>query len=228
VTRAVIACEIEHRPVARDDHLGRVIIVGDGADLALRRGIGQRLRLFDIRAQQRRHRAFADRDSRLHRLPAQFQQARRRGEIERFRPAQRRIFAQRVPGDIIALIGQAKPALLFQYAQRRDGIRHDRRLRVLGQCQITLWPVAHDTEQMLAQRLVDFLKHMFRMAARLRQRLAHADRLAALPRKDECAHDDPLIMFAARSLTICEPVGSPLPFSRISAIGPPSRAARRT
>ena len=54
-------------------------------------------------------------------------------------------------------------------------------------------PVAHQPEQVLAERLVDLVEHVARGAARLGQRGAHADRLAALPRKKECAHRSPLL-----------------------------------
>jgi len=46
-----------------------------GANLAFGGGGGQRGRLVDIGAQQRRHGPNAHRHGRLHRLPAQFEQA---------------------------------------------------------------------------------------------------------------------------------------------------------
>ena len=49
-------------------------------------------------------------------------------------------------------------------------------------------PVAHQPEQILAERLVDFVEHVAGGPAGLGERGAHADRLAALPRKKECAH----------------------------------------
>ena len=41
--------------------------------------------------------------------------------------------------------------------------------------------------QLLRQRVVDFLEDFARGRERIGQRLAHADGLAALPRKNECA-----------------------------------------
>ena len=54
---------------ARDHHLPRRIVVGGLADLAVRRGLGELLRLRKIGAEQRRHGAFADRHGLLHRAP---------------------------------------------------------------------------------------------------------------------------------------------------------------
>ena len=70
-------------------------------------------------------------------------------------------------------------------------MRHDRRLRILRQLQLIVRTFAHQPEQVLAQRLVDFVENVLRGSARLRERRAHADRLAALPRKNECAHRSP-------------------------------------
>ena len=49
-------------------------------------------------------------------------------------------------------------------------------------------PSAISRGQLLAERLVHLLEHGAGLPARLGERLAHADRLAPLPRKDECAH----------------------------------------
>ena len=54
--------------------------------------------------------------------------------------------------------------------------------------QLLLRPFAHQPEEVLAERLVDLVEHVARGAAGLGQRGAHADRLAALSRKKECAH----------------------------------------
>src|SRR3546814_1105449 len=64
-------------------------------------------------------------------------------------------------------------------------IRHDRGLGIFGERQLVLGTFAHQLEQLLAERVVDFLKHLARVTRCLGERLAHADRLAALTRKDE-------------------------------------------
>src|SRR3546814_8812157 len=51
-------------PVARDHDLRRIIVVGDGADFALGRGVCELLRGVDVGAEQRRHRADADGEDR--------------------------------------------------------------------------------------------------------------------------------------------------------------------
>src|SRR3546814_2422730 len=56
---------------------------------------------------------------------------------------------------------------------------------------------------MLAERFVDLLKHLAGHRRGIGERLAHADRLTALPRKDECAHDKPLIVIPAQAEIGC-------------------------
>src|SRR5689334_19001502 len=70
-------------------------------------------------------------------------------------------------------------------------MRHDCGLRVLGKLELVVRPLAPQPEQILAERLVDLVEHVLRAPARPGQRGAHPDRLAALPRKNECAHRDP-------------------------------------
>ena len=65
--------------------------------------------------------------------------------------------------------------------------RHDRGLRVFGEHEIALRPFPHQPREFLRQRVVDFLEHFARGRERIGQRLAHADRLAALSGKNECA-----------------------------------------
>jgi hypothetical protein len=95
-----------------------------------------------------------------------------------------------VPGDEIGLVGQRDAAFLFQHAQHGDGMGHDRGLGVLGQGQRLVGPLRHDLEQLLAQRVVDFLEHFARGGAGGGEFGAHAHLLAALPRKNECPHGE--------------------------------------
>ena len=44
--------------------------------------------------------------------------------------------------------------------EHRDRMRHDRRLRILGELELVLRPLAHQPEQVLAERLVDFVEHV--------------------------------------------------------------------
>ena len=179
--------------VAREHDLAGIVVVGDGADFTLCRSIGQRLRLVDVGAEQRRHGADADGHGGLHRLPAQLQQARGVGQAESPGGAERGIFAKAVAGDEIALVGQADAAFLLEHAQHRDGIGHDRRLGVFGQRQLILWPFAHDRRELLAERVVDFLEHLARGGAGFGEFGTHADFLAALTGKYEGTHGRPLL-----------------------------------
>ena len=169
--------------VAGHDHLPAAIVVCGFAHLAVR-GLGDdRLRRLEIHAQQRRHRPRPHRHRRLHRPPAQLQQARRRRQVQRLGGAQRAIFAERMARHIVRLVRQPDPALAFQHAQRRQRIGHDRGLGILGQGQVTLGALGHQPGQMLPQRVVHFLQRFARGRAGGGQRRAHADRLAALSGK---------------------------------------------
>ena len=180
---------LDRAAMAGNHDLRGVIVVGDGADFALRSRISQCLCLFDVRAQQRSHRTFAHRHGGLHRLTAQLEQARGGGDVERLDRTESAIFAQRMARDIVALVADRKAAFLLHHAQRGDGVGHDRGLSILRQGQVAVRPFHHDAEQMLRQGVIDLLKQRLRRRAGVRQSLAHAHRLAALPRKKKCPHD---------------------------------------
>ena len=135
-----------------------IIVVGDGADFALRGGIGDLLRERQVGAEQRRHRALPDRNRLLHRLSAQLEQLRGGREVERSGRAQRRIFAKAVAGDEARGLLEIDAAVAGQRAIDRKRMGHDRRLRILGQLELVLRTVAHQPEQVLAERLIDFVR----------------------------------------------------------------------
>ena len=174
--------------VPRDHDLRRIIVIGDGTDFALGRRIGQRLRLFHIRAQQSRHRSDSHRHSRLHGLTAQLQQPRRGRQIKSTGGTESRVFAETVTGHELRLVRQPDPAFLFQHAQRCNCIGHDRGLGIFRKSQLIFRAFGHQAEKLLPQRIVDFFENLPGNHAGIGQRLAHADRLATLPRKNECAH----------------------------------------
>ena len=130
-----------------------------------------------------------DRHRRLHGVAADAQQPRRVGDREHAGRGKRRIFAERMAGDIGNLVLQRKAAR-FQRPDRRHRHRHQRRLRVGGQRQRLFRPFPDQLRQLLAERVVDLVEHAPRLGKRVGQILAHADGLAALPRKGECdGHD---------------------------------------
>lgn len=92
-------------------------------------------------------------------------------------------------GDIGDLVLQRKAAR-FHGAKCRKRHGHQRRLRVGGQRQRLFGAFPHDRGQLLAERVIDFLKHRAGLGKGICEVFAHADSLAALPRKGECdGHD---------------------------------------
>src|SRR3546814_11740688 len=51
-------------------------------------------------------------------------------------------------------------SFLLQHPQRRNGVRHDRWLGILSESQIAVWSFTQNTEEMLAQRIINFLKYL--------------------------------------------------------------------
>ena len=182
---------VDRALVARDHDLRRIIVIGDGAHLALGCGVRDLLGKREVGAEQRRHCAHAHRHRRLHRLSAQLEQLCRGREVERACRAQSRIFAKAVAGDEARGPLKIDPAVPGQRAIDGERIRHDRRLGIFGELELVLRTVPHQTEQVLAERLIDFMENIVRGSACLGERGAHADRLAALSRKNECAHFRP-------------------------------------
>jgi hypothetical protein len=181
-------CAVDRTLVPGKHDLARVVVIGDGAHFALSRGVGDLLRKLEIGAEQRRHCSDAHRHRCLHRLPAKLEQLGRRREVERTRGAQRRIFAEAVPRDELRGLGEIHPAFARQCGEHCQRIGHYRRLRILGQPKLVVGAVLHQPEQVLPERLVDLFEDVARRAARVAQGSAHADRLAALTGKKECAH----------------------------------------
>src|SRR4030095_17077775 len=97
----------------------------------------------------------------------------------------------------VAKLDAASPRQRREYGNR---MRHDRRLGVFRQLELVLRPLAHQLDQILPKRLINLGEHIVRRAARLRESCAHADGLAALPGKKECAHPYPrwAVLYRAR------------------------------
>ena len=120
--------------VARHDHLGRIIVIGRLADLALG-GLGRDLhRRFKSHTQEHRHGADAHRHGLLHGPPAHAQQPRGVRQIQSARRAKCRIFPKAVARHKLRLI-QPQPFGL-QRTKGGDRGRHQRGLGILRQGQL--------------------------------------------------------------------------------------------
>src|SRR3546814_20621319 len=93
----------------------------------------------------------------------------------------RGVFAKAMASNEIRLIGQTNAAFLLQHPQRRNGVRHDRWLGILSESQIAVWSFTQNTEEMLAQRIINFLKYLPCGRTGFCKRLAHPHGLNALP-----------------------------------------------
>ena len=131
------------------------------------------------------HGAFAGRHRGLHGVAANAQQPGRVGNREHAGGAQRRIFTERMAGDITGGLAKIEPARL-EHPDQRHRHRHQRRLGVGGECQRLLGAFEDYRRKLFAKRRVDLVKDgsCFRIGGG--KILAHTDRLAALPRKSEC------------------------------------------
>ena len=119
---------VDRALVAGDHDLRRVVVVGDRADLALGRRLGDLLRQGEIGAEQRRHRALPHRHRLLHRLPAQLQQLGRRRKVERARRARAPNIRR---GCDRRRSSPRRQARTPSRPEHRDRMRHDCRLRIL-------------------------------------------------------------------------------------------------
>ena len=175
--------------VARHHHLAAAIVVGGLAHLALRRFGGDRRSGVEFEPDQRRHGADADRHRFLHRLPARAQQPRGVGNGEGAGRGERGIFAERMAGDELRVALEIEPGFGFQHAHDRERDRHQRRLGVFGERERLGRAFEYDAAELGAERPVDLVEHGLRGREIVGQRLAHADRLAALAGKHKsCRH----------------------------------------
>ena len=93
--------------------------------------------------------------------------------------------------NIGAEVTERLATIFFHHPKSRDCIGHDRGLGIFRQGQLVERSLTHQLEQILLQRVIDFLENFPGGAAGLGERLAHADCLAPLPRKNKCTHMNP-------------------------------------
>ena len=176
--------------VAGDHDLGAAIVVRRVADLALRRLAGDLERGLVFEAEQGRHRPLPHRNRLLHGVAADAQQPRRIGDREAAGGGERRIFAERMAGDEGGVALQVEAGLGLQHAHGRQADGHEGRLGVRGEGELLGRPLPDEARQLLRQGRVHLVEDGPGLRKGLGQRLAHADGLAALARKDECARHD--------------------------------------
>ena len=90
------------------------------------------------------------------------------------------------PATNAASRARSRPGFALKHAHGGERDRHQRGLRILGQRQPVGRAVPHDGGELLAQRFIDFVEHVAGGGKIVRKRLAHADGLAALARKNKC------------------------------------------
>ena len=164
--------------------------------------VGDRHRRFIVEAEQGRHRTGPDRYRLLHGKPAGAQQTRAVSNAEAAGRRQRGVFAKRVSGHEFGVPSDRETGLGLEYAQSGERDRHQRRLGVFGELQRLGRAVPDDRGQPFAKRRIDLVEHSPRRRKGLRQGLAHADDLGALPWKNECCrHWRSLISWGRKTLT---------------------------
>ena len=67
------------------------------------------------------------------------------------RRRQRRIFAERMAGDVGGVPADVEPGLVLEHPDHREARRHQRRLGILGQRQLAFRPLEHQPRQRLRQ-----------------------------------------------------------------------------
>ncbi len=174
---------LDRRLVTGHHDLPAAIVVGGLHQLALRGFGGDRRRLFEIDSQQRRHRAHADRNRALHRAAANANEPHRIGDRQRTGGGQGGVFADRMAGHERRVALEIDARFRFKDPHRGERYRDQRRLRILGEGQGLGRALPHHRGELVAERLVDLVENPPRNREGLRQRLAHADSLAALARK---------------------------------------------
>src|SRR5205085_10029512 len=100
-----------------------------------------------------------------------------------------RILAERMPGNTTSGSPNIEACLSLQHAHDRERHRHQGGLSILGQGEPLGRAFPDDLAELLTQSRVNLCKHLAGRGKCLGKRLAHADDLASLTRKNEsCRH----------------------------------------
>ena len=87
------------------------------------------------------------------------------------------------PDDQLTRTENAQPAIMANAMATLRVLEKD-----FGKHELVVGALAHDREELLPERFVDFLEYLARRGAGIGQLGPHADLLAALAREDECSH----------------------------------------
>ena len=188
--RALGALELGelHRPLDRglrpgDHDLSAAVVVGGLADRAgqievARRLGGDRRDRGEVEAEDRRHRAFADRDRLLHRLAAQAQAAAPRPRGVSAPAAQSAEYSpSEWPATKAASRATSKPASLSSARSAAMLVAISAGCALAVSVSSASGPSKISFDSFCAERRVDALEHLARGGKRLGERLAHADAL---------------------------------------------------
>ena len=121
---------LDGRLVAGDDDLAGAVVVGDVADLALRRLAGDLGGNLDLEADERRHGADAYGRRVLHSVAADAQEPRRVVELQASSSGKRRVLAERVARHERGVPAQFEPGFGLEHPHHRHADGHECRLRV--------------------------------------------------------------------------------------------------
>jgi hypothetical protein len=186
--RSALGGEFDRLPhrlgMAADDDLAGAVVVGDDANAVAGGARGDLARGVDVETEERGHRALADRHRGLHRLAAPLDEAHRVGDREGAGRSMRRIFAERVPGDI-GEPGYVEPGLALEHADDREARGEQRRLGVFGEGEVALRPLEHQPREALRQRVVDLFEEQPGGRKGLGQVATHAGMLRPLAGKNK-------------------------------------------
>ncbi len=98
-------------------------------------------------------------------------------------------------GDELRIARQVDAGFRLQHPHRGERHRHQRRLGILGQGEGLGRSLEDDGAELGAERRIDFIEHLPRGRESLGQRLAHADRLTALARKNKSDRHCPVNLY---------------------------------
>src|SRR5438045_4029564 len=183
---------IDRRFGSRNNNLTWRIVIRDDAHwilLSLRSTFDSfpcgGFRSLEIGPEQSAHCALADRSGFLHGTPALPEKPCRISKFDSASGAQGGVFSEGMARNDARVQCDVQTPLTLQHAHNRHACRHNSRLRVLRQDEIGFRSLPHQLTEVLPERFVNLLKKFTCRCKCFGDGFPHANRLAALPRKDE-------------------------------------------